>query len=943
MRYSYRSNGIISRPIPDHVGETVSSRANQRLDKFWYECLPTIRIEETSVVSNNYGNVGTYGQYGISTNSTSTNFANASGGVGSILIVGGRGNKKLSGSATCYPIRVPLTSITCIGGVCVYSYEAGNVSETVGQYGSSVINAGVGARRIDSFQFVFDTWQSISRFTGAAECRVYNYTDPDVVEEFNELDYGLITANAGTTLNYGNISDVHGSGEVNHGYIRHITERRRFGFKKIIGQAQARATNAWRGSGRIRKFGREESPLLWKWIADGKVRISGTAEESIPRRFGSEGGSLRLDGTCVTGITAITTGDGNLRKFGGSAESATFNPDEKQMLFSFTGGITSEKHVETYVGSGRIKNLSKIEKQTGTFDYIGSGLIQLKPRKEVTLYQLQDLANYTLEIDTQLAPHWKDPGDNTYSWNGTKKLGAVLLKNLYETDHEKHTEVYDQGAVVEFVRKDYGSLVNTNLTNCVANSGTISTNTVATSGCIKVAPGTTLAIAPSNTYTIPNQLTTPTSTIDYGLVSGSAAARNDYGWILDTADLRTPYGLGLRFISHVEVIPNRTYDFTSTGEGYGGKSLWHFIGDTVLPVDVSEYGDGVLFGLSGASECTTNFPIVQGLYRIVGDAHETRARDFIGSGRIPVFTGAAESTTWNPDETQMLFSFFGVSTEKHTESYIGSGNLFTVSGASESITNVQVGDGLWRFTGSGIEKNTESYIGSGLFKKFNGLAESITWNPLERQMLFSFIGVGTEKHTESDVGSGNLFAFSGLSECVSVTERATGLFKLRSFTHASNTDDYVGFGSLKKFSGFAESITFNPLERQLLFSFTGACTIRSTYEFVGSGDIRKLSGSAESVRWSAQHTTGLYRISGDAHETRARDFIGSGRIPVLSGAAESLTFNPEERQMLFSFTGGAVVRNTYEFIGSGFLRNFATLDERQTFDWVGSGLESHFR
>ena len=50
MRYSYRSNGIISRPISDHVGESVSSRSNQPLDKFWYKCLQTQRISDV-----NYG------------------------------------------------------------------------------------------------------------------------------------------------------------------------------------------------------------------------------------------------------------------------------------------------------------------------------------------------------------------------------------------------------------------------------------------------------------------------------------------------------------------------------------------------------------------------------------------------------------------------------------------------------------------------------------------------------------------------------------------------------------------------------------------------------------------------------------------------------------------------------------------------------------------------
>ena len=174
------------------------------------------------------------------------------------------------------------------------------------------------------------------------------------------------------------------------------------------------------------------------------------------------------------------------------------------MLFSFTGGITSEKHSEAWLGSGILWKFGKLEALRATFDYQGSGSIKLRPRKPVT-YELSELANFTLEVVEGLKQEHVNFGDNSNTWNGTTKLGGVLLKDLREKSHEKHTEVYDQGAAVEFVRVDYGFLVDSNLTNCVHASGTITTNTTASSGCIKIAPGTTLAIVPSNTYTIPNQ------------------------------------------------------------------------------------------------------------------------------------------------------------------------------------------------------------------------------------------------------------------------------------------------------------------------------------------------------------------------------------------------------------------------------------------------------
>ena len=226
MRYSYKSNGIVSRSIGDYRDSVISDFANFQVwegaQEFTEGQYQTITIAQTSVAANNYGNIGAYGSQGIGSRTKGSGIGVdtqvASGG---ILIVGERGPVHLSGEALCYAKSVPLTNIACFGTgatrYCVYSYESGNVSETVGQHGSSVINAGIGARRIDSFQFVFDVWQPISRFVGAAECKVYNY-EPCITEDYNELDYGLITANVTVTQDYGSVSgDI--TEQNNYGHI----------------------------------------------------------------------------------------------------------------------------------------------------------------------------------------------------------------------------------------------------------------------------------------------------------------------------------------------------------------------------------------------------------------------------------------------------------------------------------------------------------------------------------------------------------------------------------------------------------------------------------------------------------------------------------------------------------------------------------------------------
>ena len=229
MRYNYKSSGILSRIIFEHKDETIASQNNTVVTEYNYKQALTQRVEEA-----NYGSVGTYGSEGIGSNTTD--------GKGGILIVGERGTSFLSGSATCFAKLMPITNISCNNGICVYSYEAGNVSETVGLHGPSTVSL-LGARRIDSFQFVFDTWQSISRFVGAAECTAKVY-EPGIVDidDYNEVDYGLITANHTNTIDNGLVTELGAVTLENRGNILEVA-RRRFGFTRVIGEAPVSYTH----------------------------------------------------------------------------------------------------------------------------------------------------------------------------------------------------------------------------------------------------------------------------------------------------------------------------------------------------------------------------------------------------------------------------------------------------------------------------------------------------------------------------------------------------------------------------------------------------------------------------------------------------------------------------------------------------------------------------
>ena len=203
-------------------------------------------------------------------------------------------------------------------------------------------------------------------------------------------------------------------------------------------------------------------------------------------------------------------------------------------------------------------------------------------------------------------------------------------------------------------------------------------------------------------------------------------------------------------------------------------------------------------------------------------------------------------------------------------------------------------------------KTTKPFVGSGSLKKFSGAAESITFNPEEKQLLFSFTGTGTEKVTFNPPEEGTDIRLRG--EAVVVWEASyfgSGRIPITGIADTDRTRSFFGSGSLKKFSGAAESITFNPEEKQLLFSFTGTGSER-TFVVPPEGDgILFTFGGSTATSAAAYESTGLFRVGGFTDFTRSRDFIGSGSLKKFSGGAESLTVNPDEKQMLFSFTGAS--------------------------------------
>ena len=801
---------------------------------------------------------------------------------------------------------------------------------------------------------------------------------PQYTVPSSTLDYGFVAENASPLVDHGHIL-----GTPRQGLPACI-----YGEIDIFGVADIKFTPNYIGRGFIYLDGVAISPLFARNLGSGEIKLSGNSKTNFsPSQPGDGLFGFRSD--TEIGITVGITGTGTLFGYTGTAESLSTIPPTEQPIFTFVGTSGDPGILLAHEGSGSLFAVSGGDLRV-QYAYETTGSITLCSKKP----------------------------------------------ELSELSEEKHTEVYSMDLCRDEPELDYGRIVDLSANSvCVDVDGVVSTNTTSSSGCTKVTLGSTLSIDPGVTYTLTAFTTVPTVFADYQDVSDTEDGLTDYGHILDTTGLVCPFGQldSLKGTLVEKYIRNTSIFTESTVIKIGGDAFivvppqWNNISPPILVRNAAiplfslrTFGGGSLFGFGGATESRRYSPdevqllfkvspgpfsrfvtydwqpswVSQGTIPVSGIAETPRARAFAGFGSLFGINGAAEAVSFNPPDITTDIKLSGVLAESFTIPYTGTGSLFTVnnlvervlvhhfvfgtinvsgvaatprardfigSGAifSNGVTSESITKRLPAFTAhikfggtseevfsanppeegteirlsgdttpqiltfaeqpfgvipvSGIAKThyVPSVVGTGTFRKFSGASESLTVNPEEKQMLFSFIGEGKETHTENYVGVEKAIRIrrGALSDFETFDWQpswvVTGTIPVSGEAKTNFSLLHNGSGSLKTLSGSAESLTVNPEERQMLFSFTGTriAEITSIAEF-STGSLFGIGGLSESFTASPELQADL-RISGDVFVRYVPNNIGSGNIFAINGAAESITFNPDERQMLFSFIGEA--------------------------------------
>ena len=675
-------------------------------------------------------------------------------------------------------------------------------------------------------------------------------------------------------------------------------------------------------------------------------------------------------------------------------------------IVSNINGILIEKNTESYVGTGRAFGFgSKAERVVSSynnssvvsFESIDYNLI-LSPEDSFEDYgSILDVPNLTSERDDYgfiigrgLRPYGlsrfsgtAEPIIITLSYVGTGSLFTF----------SSTTEAFSPKPPSSGLFKFSGHLVEKNTENYVGEGiafgiinglesitepyiGSGSINVLGSYSNLKntesyVGTGRAFGFgskAESTVVSYNESSTVDFESIDYGSVNELESSSEDYGSILDVANLpseRDDYGL-------------------LSGRGLRPYGLTRFSGHLVEKNTENYVGSGSLFVFVSKSEVFTNTQISTGLFKFSGSSSENNTESYVGTGKVFGFGSKVESTAVSYNETSViellgidygfvnelesssedygsildipnlpserddyglitgrglrpygLTRFSGHLVEKNTENYVGSGSLFTFSSTTEAVVAKQPVSGLFRINGAATQSITPTTeIGSGSLFTFISSSESET-NTESGINLFRFSGHLVERNTESYVGTGSLFTFSSTTESFSTKLPVSGLFRVSGSAAESYTPTTeIGSGSAFVYQKVQildaddkgrlvsayERVRFEEVGIPRSINISGRVGIYFQFRETGSGLLR-VNGKAI-IRLKPIHIgEGFFYINGSGAESiTPTTEIGSGSLFTFVSSSESAGTNPPENTALFKFRGSAVQRNTESYVGVGIER-----------------------
>ena len=670
-------------------------------------------------------------------------------------------------------------------------------------------------------------------------------------------------------------------GESENAYVpNHIGSGSLFAF---AGAAEAVGFNPPDITTDLKFFGTAAEAFIANPPEEGtEIRLSGDTTPQILTFAEQPFGTISVFGDAATPRARDFVGSGTLRKISGAAESITFNPEEKQMLFSFTGGITSEKHTEVYVGVDtpiRIRRGSLSDFQTYDWQpsWVSEGTIPV--RGEAGLRYVPNNVGFgnifTIGGSAEAVTFNPDERQMLFSFTGE-------LTERTSASHVGEGNLFAFSGGAERVAYAPTLLADIRLNGQVG---------------IRYVPNN---VGSGNIFTI-------------GGSSESVTFNPDERQLLFsfTGELVEAFGAAETKQIEVDVTGDGSFIRAFAHEGSGTLTI---TGDSFDRFVVNNIGFGNIFTIGGSAEAVTFNPDEkQMLFSFTGELNErSLVREISQGGTISITGTSGDPNLTFAEEAEVQVALSGEAFIKASLRHIGSGSLFAFSGGAEAIGAVPPTEqALFKVSGDSENSRTAVYVGSGSLRKLSGAAESVTFNPDERQMLFSFTGAGAENTTAREVSQGGLFKASGeAGVLVRFAHTGEGTISVSGDAHTTRARDFVGFGTLRKISGAAESLTFNPTERDMLFSFTGErISEKTTFRELGTAGKFTFTGtSGDPLLTFAEQPFVNVDITGDSIDVRTRAYQGSGRLFGFNNGDEAFVRTPYQGSGSIRVDGNAFVQ-----------------------------------
>ncbi|AOV59077.1 hypothetical protein BOW87_gp164 [Synechococcus phage S-CAM3] len=729
----------------------------------------------------------------------------------------------------------------------------------------------------------------------------------------------------------------------------------------VSGEAVIIAARGYEGTGSLFSVNNAEERRLFAYYGHTEITISGVASDRTSKDFIGSGSLFSFSGASesatfsevfntlldFTGKAVVIStrgyeGTGVISTLSGAAEAFTASPEDLFSLFDVTG-IASDSTTKGFVGSGTLFGFSGAT-ESATFSevftallditgeaviisargYTGTGRIStlsggaesftVNPTERELLFSISGLATQSFSF-------------GSYNAEGNISISGQLAKTSLRTFAEQpEVQARISGAGSESFVPNWNGSGRISVLFGTAEAITINTR----------VPGALFSISGF-----------ASQAFSFGNFDGDSAARIFGEAPLPPTLVFAESGFGTFTVSgEAEYANVNVYSGFGTifSKGVGGESLTRRI--PAFQADLALSGFAAKRATFNPPDITTRIQtsgeiavptrtfseIFQVEIFVSGEATESRTNTFEGDGSLFTVGFGGESITRKLPAFQadMFVSGFADQRATFRETFFGS--LFTFSGSSapELLAFAEQPEVQIRIDDESTNSSTNVYIGTGRISTLSGAAEAATFNPLERELLFSFGGGFSDikivkaetKQIEIsiDVDTDVRFIPNWIVE---------GTIPVSGIAHTTRSIIHTGEGFISTLSGAAESFTYNPTEDTALFSFLGIASIRSAVSEVKTVNASIFNEPVKVLVVKFFDGSGFIPVSGQKDERTAKVYEGFGVISTLSGSAESFTVNPDELTGLFDILGVADTRpiSVYTKIGSGALFTSFTAGE----------------